>query len=199
MRKIVAGEFVSLDGVMESPEQWHFPYWSDEMGAVVGQQMASADAMLLGRVTFQEFAAFWPGQSEAEIPEAAHMNGVRKYVVSSTLDDVSAWQNSTLVSGDVAGEIAKLKQQPGGDISVTGSATLVQWLLREGLLDELHLLVHPVTLGSGKRILDDKAGRVPLKLLDSRTLPNGVLHLVYAPDRSAAKVADGAEGATQAD
>ncbi|HVL25098.1 MAG TPA: dihydrofolate reductase family protein [Thermomicrobiales bacterium] len=185
MRKIVAGEFVSLDGVMESPDQWHFPYWSDEMGAVVGEQMSGSDAMLLGRVTFQEFASFWPDKTEDEVPGAGHMNGAQKYVVSTTLDDVSAWQNSTLVSGDIAGEIAKLKEQPGQDIGVTGSATLVQWLLREGLLDELHLLVHPITLGSGKRILDEKAGKVPLTLIESRNLPNGVLYLIYAPDRSA--------------
>jgi dihydrofolate reductase len=194
MRKIVAGEFVSVDGVMESPHEWHFPYWSDEMGAVVGEQMSNADAMLLGRVTFQEFASFWPDKTEDEVPEAGHMNDTQKYVVSTTLDDVSAWQNSTLITGDVAGEIEKLKQQPGGDIGVTGSATLVQWLLREGLLDELHLLVHPITLGSGKRILDEKAGKVPLKLLECRNLPNGVLYLIYAPDRSAVE----GEGAAQA-
>ena len=184
MRKIVAGEFVSLDGVMEAPDQWQFPYWSDEMGAVVGEQMATTDAMLLGRVTFQEFVSFWPDKTEEEVPGAGHMNGVQKYVVSTTLDDVSAWQNSTVISGDVVAEIATLKQQPGKDIGITGSATLVQSLLREGLLDELHLLVHPITLGSGKRILDEKAGRVPLTLVESRSLPNGVMYLVYAPDRS---------------
>jgi dihydrofolate reductase len=193
MRKIVAGEFVTIDGVMESPDKWHFPYWSDEMGAVVGEQMANTDAMLLGRVTFQEFATFWPSQTESEVPGAGHMNDTQKYVVSSTLDDVSAWQNSTLITGDVAGEIAKLKEQPGKDIGVTGSATLVQWLLREGLLDELHLLVHPISLGSGKRILDEKAGRVPLKLVEFRNLPNDVLYLIYAPDRSAAE-GEGAAG-----
>jgi dihydrofolate reductase len=184
MRKIVAGEFVSLDGVMEAPHEWHFPYWSDEMGAVVGDQMANADAMLLGRVTYQEFASFWPDKTEEETPGAGHMNGVQKYVVSTTLDDVSAWQNSTLITGNVTDELAKLKQQPGKDIGVTGSATLVQSLLREGLLDELRLLVHPITLGRGKRILDEKAGQVPLTLVESRALPNGVMYLVYAPDRA---------------
>lgn len=186
MRKIVAGEFVSADGVMESPDKWHFPYWSDDMGAVVGEQMANADAILLGRVTFQEFASFWPDKQEDEVPGAAHMNGTRKHVVSTTIDDVSAWQNSSLVTGDVAAEIRKLKDQDGGDISVIGSATLVQWLLREGLLDELHLLIHPVSLGSGKRILDEKAGKVPLRLIECRTLPNGVLYVIYGRDTSAA-------------
>lgn len=185
MRKIVAGEVVSLDGVMESPGQWPFPYWSDEMGAVVGEQMANADAMLLGRVTFQALAASWPDKTEEDMPAAGHMNDTQKYVVSSTRDDVSAWPNSTLISGDVVAEIATLREQPGGDIGVTGSATLVQSLLREGLLDELHLLVHPITLGTGKRILDAKAGKVPLALVESQIVPNGVMCLVYAPDRGA--------------
>lgn len=184
MRKIYAGEFVSVDGVMEAPEEWHFAYWSDEMGEVVGQQMANADAMLLGRVSWEGFGSYFADKTEEEAQGANHMNATPKYVVSSTLKDASAWQNSTLISGDVASEIKKLKEQPGGDIGITGSATLVQWLLREGLLDELHLLVHPITLGSGKRILDDKAGNVPLKLIESRNLPNGVLYLIYAPDQS---------------
>ncbi|HYH12885.1 MAG TPA: dihydrofolate reductase family protein [Thermomicrobiales bacterium] len=194
MRKIVAGEFVSLDGVMEAPEQWHFAYWSDEMGAVVGDQMANADAMLLGRITWEGFGSYFAGKTEEEAQGADHMNNTPKYVVSTTLDDASAWQNSTLIKGDLVEEITKLKEQPGGDIGVTGSGTLVQSLLREGLLDELHLLVHPITLGSGQRILDEKAGRVPLTLIESRTLPNGVLYLIYGPDRSAA----GSEGAAQA-
>lgn len=185
MRRIIAGEFVSLDGVMEAPHQWHFPYWSDEMGEAVSAQMAETDAMLLGRVTYQEFASFWPGQSEAEVPGAAHMNETPKFVVSSTLDNVDAWQNSTLISGDVMDGIAQLKQQPGKDIGVTGSATLVQSLLEAGLLDELRLLVHPVVVGHGKRLFRQEAKQSGLKLVDSKAFSTGVLSLTYQPDRTA--------------
>lgn len=181
MRKIVAGEFVSLDGVMEAPDQWHFPYWSDEMGEVVGEQMADTDAMLMGRVTYQEFASFWPNQNEDEVEGAAHMNNTPKYVVSTTLDNTDEWQNSTLISGNVAEEIQKLKDQPGGDISVTGSATLVQSLLRDGLLDELRLLVHPIVVGHGKRLFGDSVDKLGLELVDSRTFSTGVLYLTYRP------------------
>jgi dihydrofolate reductase len=184
MRKIIAGEFVSLDGVMEAPDQWHFPYWSDEMGEVVSAQMAATDAMLLGRVTYQEFASFWPAQSD-EVPGAAHMNETPKFVVSTTLDNVDAWQNSTLINGDVLAGIAHLKQQPGKDIGVTGSATLVQSLLEAGLLDELQLLVHPIVVGRGKRLFRDQSQQTGLKLDESRTFPTGVLALTYQPDRSA--------------
>jgi dihydrofolate reductase len=183
MRKIVAGVFLSLDGVMESPEKWHFPYFNDEMGAVVGGQMAETDGMLLGRVTWQEFAGFWPQQPADEEP-APFMNGVRKYVVSTTLDSVDAWQNSTLIRGDLATEIRKLKDQPGGTIGVTGSGTLIQSLLRENLLDELSLLVHPLTVGEGKRLFTGATGQRPLELVDSTTFSTGVLHLVYRPATS---------------
>ncbi|MGW5627899.1 dihydrofolate reductase family protein [Streptosporangium sandarakinum] len=137
MRKIVAGFFLSLDGVMESPEKWHFPYFNEEMGQAVAAQAAGADAMLLGRATYQEFAGYWP--TAGDDPMAAQMNETPKYVVSSTLKTLE-WQNSTLISGNVTEEIARLKQGPGRDISITGSATLVRSLLREGLLDELRLL-----------------------------------------------------------
>src|SRR3954452_12241453 len=144
MRKIVAGLFISLDGVIEAPQTWHFPYFNDEMGEAVGAQMAAADAMLLGRVTYQEFAEFWPEQG-GDDPGAAHMNATPKYVVSTTLESAD-WQNSTLLRGDLVEEITALKASPGGDIATSGSATLVRSLLRENLLDELHLLVHPIIL-----------------------------------------------------
>jgi dihydrofolate reductase len=180
MRKIVAGTFVSLDGVMESPDKWHFPYWSDAMGEAVGSQMAAADAMLLGRVTWQEFARYWPHHDDAE--GADFMNGVTKYVVSTTLPNVDEWQNSILVDGnDFVAELQRLKNLPGKNINVTGSAKLVQSLLRENLLDELRLLVHPIVVGGGKRLLAGDTGQVPLKLAESQTLPNGVLYLTYQP------------------
>lgn len=185
MRKITAGEFVSLDGVMEAPHEWHFPYWSDEMGEAIAAQMAESDAMLLGRVTYEEFAAFWPGQSAAENPAAAHMNGTPKYVVSTTLENVDAWQNSTLISGDILDGIAELKAQPGKNIGVTGSATLVQSLLDAGLLDELRLMVHPIVVGHGKRLFRQEARQSGLKLVDSKTFSTGVLLLTYQPESAA--------------
>ncbi len=181
MRKIVAGLFISLDGVIEAPDQWHFPYFNDEMGQAVGSLMAAADTMLLGRVTYQEFAAYWPHQG-SEVEGADHMNNTPKLVVSTTLDRVE-WQNSTLIKGNVAEELARLKQQPGKDISITGSATLVRSLLRDGLLDELRLLVHPIVVGHGKRLFQDMSERVELKLVDSQTFSTGVLYLTYQPAR----------------
>jgi dihydrofolate reductase len=179
MRKIVAGLFVSLDGVMESPEKWHFPYFNDEMGEAVGAQMAEADTMLLGRRTYEAFAAYWPHQG-SEVELADHMNNTPKLVVSNTLRSPE-WQNSTLISGDVAQELRRLKEQPGKDISITGSATLVRSLLRDGLLDELRLLVHPIVVGTGKRLFEEEREPIPLKLLDSKTFSTGVLYLTYGP------------------
>jgi dihydrofolate reductase len=180
MRKIVAGEFVSLDGVMEAPDQWHFPYFNDEMGNIIDEQVSQTDTMLVGRVTWQEFASYWPGKTEEDTPGASFMNGLPKLVVSNTLDDVSAWENSTLIKGDGAlEELARLKEQPGKDISITGSATLVQSLLDEGLLDELRLLVHPIVVGHGKRIFRDGAKTTGLELVEARTLATGVMYLVY--------------------
>ena len=180
MRKIVAGTFLSLDGVMESPDKWHFPYFDDKMGEAVGSQMAEADAMLLGRVTWQEFASYWPHHPDAE--GAEFMNPAQKYVVSTTLDNVDAWQNSTLVDGsNFVTEIQRLKESPGKQINVTGSAKLVQSLLRENLLDELRLLVHPIVVGGGKRLLEGETGQQPLRLVDSQTFDTGVLYLTYQP------------------
>lgn len=181
MRKVVAGLFVSLDGVIESPEKWHLAYWSDEMGGVIGAQIAASDALLLGRVTYQEFAAYWPGASREENPMAGFMNDTPKYVVSTSLDTVE-WQNSTLlVQGDFVEEITRLKQQPGKNINVTGSATLVQSLLQHDLLDELLLLVHPVVVGTGKRLFKEDADLKRLELFESKTFSTGVVSLSYRP------------------
>ena len=180
MRKVTAGLFVSLDGVVESPEKWHFPYFNDEMGEAVGAAISSSDAMLLGRVTYQEFAAYWPGVSSEDEPFATHMNNTPKYVVSKTLDKAE-WNNSTLISGNVAEEITKLKQQPGKNIGITGSATLVQSLLQDDLLDELGLMIHPVVVGSGKRLFQEGGGPKGLKLVDSMTFSTGVVSLNYQP------------------
>jgi dihydrofolate reductase len=181
MRKIVAGLFISLDGVYEAPGEWHFPYFNDEMGTAVDAQMKAADAMLLGRVTWQEFAGFWPDKTNTDVDIADHMNNTPKYVVSSTLESVDAWQNSTLLKGDVAAELTRLKQQPGKNISVVGSGALIRSLLREGLLDELRLLVHPIVVGHGKRLFPDGSEQRPLELVESKTFANGVLYLTYRP------------------
>ena len=180
MRKVIAGLFLSLDGVMESPDKWHFPYFNDEMMEVIGSGMAASDAMLLGRVTYQEFASYWPGVNPEDEPMAAYMNNTPKYVVSTTLDKAE-WNNSTLIKGNVAEKITKLKQQPGKNITITGSATLVQSLLQDDLLDELGLLVHPVVVGSGKRLFKDGGDLKRLKLVDAKTFSTGVLSLVYQP------------------
>ncbi|HLL51044.1 MAG TPA: dihydrofolate reductase family protein [Thermomicrobiales bacterium] len=180
MRKIVSGLFLSVDGVYESPDQWHFPYWSDEMGEAVQAQMEAADAILLGRVGYQEFAQYWPQQpSDGDI--ADFMNNTPKYVVSNTLTSVAEWQNSTLLTGDAMAEVRKLKEQPGKNIAMTGSGTLVASLIREGLLDELNLLVHPILVGNRKRLFATQDEPRGLQLVETRNLPNGVLYLSYQP------------------
>jgi dihydrofolate reductase len=184
MRKVVASEFVSLDGVVESPEKWHFPYFNDQMGDAIRVAMAASDAMLMGHVLYEEWAAFWPNQDPDENPVAARMNGVRKYVVSTTLEEPLEWQNSTLIGDNVAEEISRLKEQPGKDISISGSPILVRSLLADGLLDELRLMVHPIVVGSGKRLFEDGGDQKALQLVDSKTFSTGVLYLTYQPAQS---------------
>jgi dihydrofolate reductase len=176
MRKIVSGLFVSLDGVFSDTNDWMGPWFSPELGQAVGSMIAAQDAMLLGRVTYSEFAAHWPHQ-EGEMADT--MNGAVKYVVSDTLESAD-WQNTTLINGDAAAQIAELKQRDGKNIGMTGSGTLVRWLLRQGLLDELHLYVFPVVLGPGKRLFEGEMDQLPLSLIGSETYSNGVLHLTYA-------------------
>ena len=177
MRKIAAGLFVSLDGVVESPEKWTGPYFNDQVGQAVGTLMAANDAMLLGRTTYEGFAAAFGGQSGGM---ADQMNNTPKYVVSRTLT-MADWQNSTVINGDVAARISELKQQPGHNIGMSGSSDLVSWLLRRGLLDRLDLLVFPVVLGSGKRLFSEPDGQVPLTLTGSEAFGTGVVHLTYTP------------------
>ena len=177
MRKIVSGLFISLDGVIEAPNDWTGPWFNPELGQAVGSFIAAQDAMLLGRVSYDEFAAYWPQQTG---DMADTMNGTAKYVVSGTLKSAE-WQNSTLIpAASAIAEIAELKQRPGKNIGMTGSATLVSSLLREGLLDELHLFVFPVVLGSGKRLFAAPGDKLPLKLINSATFDTGVMHLTYA-------------------
>jgi dihydrofolate reductase len=182
MRKIVAALFLSLDGVAESPDRWQFEHFDDEMMAAMQAQLAEQDAVLLGRVTYQEWADYWPTSTDE--PFASYINATPKYVVSTTLDRVE-WKNATLIKGDLAEELATLKQQPGKNIGVAGSPTLVQSLLQVDLLDELKLMVHPVVAGSGRRLFKDGADLKRLKLVDSKTTGTGVAILTYRPAQRA--------------
>lgn len=178
MRKIVVTEFMSLDGVIENPG-WTFPYWNDEIAAFKGAETSASDALLLGRVTYQGFAAAWP-QSQDE--GAEYFNNVRKYVVSTTLDSAE-WNNSVLIKDNVAAEITQIKQQEGQDIAVHGSAKLALWLMQQGLVDRLHLLVYPVVLGQGQRLFPEGIPGT-LKLAESKTFSSGVVALVYELEHS---------------
>jgi dihydrofolate reductase len=200
MRKVVAAELVSLDGVMEKPEEWSFSYSNDEMAEANAAGMAASDAMLLGRVTYGEFASYWPYQNRAEQPFTEYMDNTPKYVVSTSLEEPLEWQNSTLIKGNVAEEIAKLKRQPGKDITILGSGALVRSLLEEDLLDEFSLMVHPVRPGqreaplrgrersedAGACRLEDVQHRCPLPHLPAgaQVKPlegRGTLPILYAP------------------
>lgn len=175
MRKIVAGLMVSVDGVVEAPEAWTGPYFSPEIGEAVGAAMRSSDTMLLGRVTYQTFAASFAGNNSN--PMAARMNAVSKVVVSATLD-AADWENSSLIRADAA-KITRLKEQPGQNIGISGSPTLVAWLLGQGLLDELDLLLFPVVVGHGQRLFDGEVGQAALTLAHSEAFGTGVVRLAY--------------------
>ena len=181
MRKVVASELVSLDGIMGSPQEWAFSYSDDEMEQANASGMAASDALLLGRATYQEFASYWPYQNSADQPYTDYLNSTPKFVVSTTLEEPLEWQNSTLIKGNLAEEITELKRLPGKDITIIGSAALVQSLLADGLLDELRLMVHPLVLGAGKRLFEDGGDQKALELLDSKMFDTGVLYLTYQP------------------
>ncbi|MEU6511264.1 dihydrofolate reductase family protein [Streptomyces sp. NPDC046942] len=183
MRKISAGLFIAADGVVESPEKWHFPYFNDEMGAAVTAQLGAADTVLLGRVTYDTFAGAWPareaaGEDDAEMAKA--LGDARKIVVSNSPLEFT-WRNSEQLQGDLVEAVTKLKAEPGGPIGMSGSVSVVRQLLAAGLIDELHLLVHPIAVGRGQRLFDDTAEPIPLKLITSDVFKTGVLHVVYGP------------------
>src|SRR4051812_41776910 len=186
MGDIVVSQFVSLDGVIEDPggaEDFEYGGWSfkfnrgDDGDKFKLDEVMSADALLLGRKTYEGFADAWPSRDG---DFADKFNNMPKYVVSSTLDDPE-WNNSTVLKGDLAEEAAKLKDTHDGDVVVHGSAQLAQSLLEEGLVDELRLMVFPVVLGEGKRLFGETSDKKPLKLADSRTVGDGVAILIYAP------------------
>lgn len=191
MRRIVVTEFMSLDGVMEDPGGgedfdrggWSFKFPDPDGMKYKLDEVRSHDALLLGRVTYEAFAAAWPGRTD-ELGFADKMNSMEKFVVSTTLgDDDLAWRPSTLIKENVAEEIAKLKEQPGQDILVGGSRTLVQTLIAHGLVDEYRLMVFPIVLGAGKRLFGDTDAASVLKLVDSKTLDSGTVILTYHPAR----------------
>lgn len=181
MRKLIVSEFLTADGVMEAPNEWHGPYFDDDMARAVSASMDASDALLLGRVTYEGFAAAWPNMEGQ--PGADHMNGVAKYVVSRTLDKAE-WNNSTVIGGDPVEAITALKAEEGGTITCMGSATLVQWLLTHGLVDEIDLLIDPVVVGRGKRLFQDGLPATPLTVVSSETFGSGVHHVVYAPQHA---------------
>jgi dihydrofolate reductase len=180
MGSIKSNTMVTVDGVAGAPENWQFQYFSPEMGEVIGRQLASADALLLGRVTYQEFAQYWPTDQAQDNPFAPAMNGLPKYVVSTTLAQAD-WNNSTIIKGDVPKRLRQLKNDTAGDINLVGSPTLVGSLLAEGLIDQLSIMVFPLVLGSGRRLFENAAGRASLELAGCHQLANGVLHLDYRP------------------
>jgi len=190
MRKLVVGTFLTVDGVMQAPGGpdedreggfehggWSVNYWDDVMGQIITESTLQGDALLLGRKTYEIFAAHWPNVS-GDDPIAAKLNSMPKYVASRTLDEVT-WNNATMLRGDVAGAVAELKKQPGGAIQVTGSGDLIQTLMEHDLVDEYQLWVFPVVLGEGKRLFARGAMPAALKLVDTKTSSTGVAIQTY--------------------
>jgi dihydrofolate reductase len=188
VRKVMVSEFVSLDGVIEDP-RWTFRFMSEERENFKFDELTASDALLLGRVTYEGFAAAWPSMMEqyrgprrAALGEYAEMmDGYPKYVVSTTLEEPLGWNNSTLIKGNVAEEVTRLKQQPGKDILVFGSGALVNTLMQHGLIDEYRLMVFPVVVGSGKRLFGDGIETTVLSLVETNTFGSGVVVLSYSP------------------
>jgi dihydrofolate reductase len=177
VRKIIAGLFITADGVIEAPEQWNPPYYDDELNQAVLPRLAGAGLHLYGRRSYELFRGVFTGPNAP--PHAAMMTGIPKAVVSTTLAS-PGWGPTTVIRRDVAAEIAKLKQEPGQHISVGASGTLIRFLLQEDLLDELILLVHPVLAGTGRRLFEGGTRQIPLTLSQSRPHGNGVIALHYA-------------------
>jgi dihydrofolate reductase len=178
MRKIIAGVFITVDGVVEAPEKWNLPYYDDELSQAVIPLLTDAGVHLYGRRSYELFRSVFTGP--AAPPHAAMMTGIPKVVVSTTLRDAD-WGPTTVIGGDVAAALTELKQQPGKDITVGASATLIRFLVAERLLDELMLLVHPVVAGTGQRLFDRRGQAASLTLLECRPHRNGVVALRYAP------------------
>jgi len=192
MRQLRVIEFLSLDGVMQAPGDpeedtdggfghggWQRPYFDDVLGATAAEGMAATDSYLFGRKTYEKMAAYWPTAPDDD-PYALHLNSMPKYVASTTLQRVG-WQNSTLIDGDVAEAVAKLKEQPGKNIAVLGSGRLVQTLIEHDLVDEYFLAVFPIVLGGGKRLFRESDQTRRLSLVDSKATSTGGVLLTYRP------------------
>jgi dihydrofolate reductase len=186
MRKITAGLFISLDGVVQDPQDWHLPYFNEEMGAAVDATLGAADTILFGRRTYDSFAGAWPereaaGGEDAGLAKA--LGDARKLVVSNQQLQFS-WRNSEQLQGDLVEAVTALKREPGGKIALSGSVSVVRQLLAAGLVDELHLLVHPIAVRKGMRLFEEGDSPIPLRLLSSEAFKTGVLNLVYGPAES---------------
>jgi dihydrofolate reductase len=177
MGKIVVSQFMSLDGVVEAPETWHFPYISDDMGESLGKNVGEMEASLAGRITYEGFASYWPHQSNDD-PMAHKFNSIHKYVVSNTLKEGN-WNPTTVISGDIVAGLHAVKAKHTGVIGMTGSVTLVQSLLPTDVIDEYQLYLHPIVLGSGQRLFKDGLERTGLKLVSSQPFQSGVVLLTY--------------------
>jgi dihydrofolate reductase len=176
MRKLKLAIYVSLDGVVENPA-WTGPYWNDELSDLQADYLYSSDALVLGRVTYEGFAASWPAMEESTGEFGKKMNSMPKYVASTTVEHAE-W-NASIIEGDLGTEVTKLKEQPGGDLLIYGSGDLVDELTRLGLIDEYRFMIHPVLVGVGKRLFN-RITETPLRLLDSVTTATGVVVATYA-------------------
>lgn len=178
MRKIISSTMMTVNGVMENPQLWSFDYWNDEISQYAYDQLFASDALIMGRLTYEGFAEAWSSRAGSDV-FADRMNDLPKYVASRTLAGPLEWK-ANLIEGDVAAAIASLKQQPGQDILQYGCGELTHTLIRAGLVDELRLLVYPVAVGEGRRLLDD-LDKLGLKLLTTQTFSSGVIALHYQP------------------
>ncbi len=185
MRKIIVSMFLALDGVMEAPNQWSFQFGSQEQQRYKFDELFACDALLLGRITYQGFAAAWPNMSGTG-DYGVRMNSIPKYVVSTTLQEAE-WNNSRIIRNNVSTELSILKQQTGQDILIFGSSTLVNSLMQYDLIDEYRLMVFPVIVGCGKRLFQDVNEKKSLRLIDTKTFSSGVVVLSYQPDRNEPK------------
>ncbi|MEA2550250.1 MAG: hypothetical protein QOE25_19 [Actinomycetota bacterium] len=194
MRKVIVNEFLTLDGVVQAPGGvdedreggfahggWQMPYADEIFGKTIIEGIAQAGGFLLGRRTYEIFAAYWPNAPEEEQVVAVPLNAAPKYVASRTLSGPLEWENSSLLVGDVAEAVAALKQEPGKDIQVIGSGNLVQTLTQHGLVDEYLLMIHPLSVGGGKRLFRDDGERRSFQLADSQVTTTGVIMATYRP------------------